>query len=82
MVERFGPAISDLLEVSSIRHLWNIAFLVNFFNGPLFAALGKRYGVSRPEVQVLYCLTQNDGLLAQDIALVTGQPKNTISTWQ
>jgi len=79
MVERFGPAISNLLETSSIQHLWRLAFLVNFFIVPLYIKLGKRYGVSRSEVQILYCLTQQPDLLAQDIALVTGQPKNTIS---
>ncbi len=79
MVECFGPAIEVLLEESSIRHLWRLAFLVNFFIGPLYAQLSKRYDVSRPEVQILYCLSRHKGLLAQDIALVTGQPKNSIS---
>jgi len=79
MKERFGPAIQDLLATSSLRHLWHIAFLVNFYLSPLYFELGKRYGVTRPEVQILYCLSQSGDLLAQDIALVTGQPKNTIS---
>jgi len=79
MIERFGPAIEGLLEESSIRHLWRLAFLVNFFIEPLYAEISKRYGIGRQEVQILYCLSRNEGLLAQDIASVTGQPKNSIS---
>jgi len=79
MIDRFGPAIEGLLEDSSIRHLWGLSFLVSFFIVPLYAQVSTRYKVNRQEVQILYCLTQNSGLLAKDIALVTGQPKNSIS---
>jgi len=79
MIDQFGPAIEGLLEESSIKHLWRLAFLVNFFLGPLYVQITNRYGVGRPEVQILYCLSRTEGLLAQDIALVTGQPKNSIS---
>ncbi len=79
MIEQFGPAIEGLLEESSIKHLWRLAFLVNFFIEPLYAEISSRFGVGRQEVQILYCLTRHEGLLAQDIALVTGQPKNSIS---
>jgi len=79
MIERFGPAIEGLLEDSSIRHLWRLSFLVSFFIVPLYAQVSTRHKVNRQEVQILYCLTQNSGLLAKDIALVTGQPKNSIS---
>jgi len=79
MNELFGPAIINLLEESSVRQIWNLSFLVNFFLGPMYIEIGKRFDVSRAEVQILYSLTQHDVLVAQDIALVTGQPKNTIS---
>jgi len=79
MIEQFGPAIEGLLEESSIKHLWRLAFLVNFFIEPLYAAISLRFGVGRQEVQIMYCLTRHEGLLAQDIAMVTGQPKNSIS---
>jgi len=79
MIEQFGPAIEGLLEESSIKHLWRLAFLVNFFIEPLYAEISRRFGVGRQEVQILYCLTRHEELLAQDIALVTGQPKNSIS---
>ncbi len=79
MNERFGPAIIDLLETSPVRQIWNLSFLVNFFLGPLYMHIAKQFDVSRAEVQILYSLTQRDVLVAQDIALVTGQPKNTIS---
>jgi|GEM_PF-660398 len=78
MNKQFGPAISNLLEASSVRHIWRLSFLVSFFVGPLDTSLKRRFGVSRPEVQILYSLTQHDGLRAQDICLITGTPKNTI----
>jgi len=79
MEDRFGPAITPFLETSSVRHIWRLSFLVNFFNGPIYTKLASRYGVNRAEVQILYSLYLCDGLLAQDISLVTAQPKNTIS---
>jgi len=78
MNELFGPAISNLLEESPVRHIWRLSFLVNFFVGPLDVSLTNRFGVIRPEVQILYSLTQRQGLRAQDICLITGTPKNTI----
>jgi len=79
MNKLFGPAISNLLEESSVRHIWRLSFLVNFFLRPMYAKIEDCYGVNRADVQILYSLTRRDVLLAQDIALVTGQPKNTIS---
>jgi len=79
MNKHFGPAISNLLEESSVRHIWRLSFLVNFFLDPLYTATSKRYNLTRPEVQILYSLKQRDVLFAQDIALITGRPKNTIS---
>jgi len=79
MNKLFGPAISNLLEESSVRHIWRLSFLVNFFLRPMYVKIENLYGVSRADVQILYSLTRRDVLLAQDIALVTGQPKNTIS---
>jgi len=79
MEKRFGRAITPFLEDSPVRHIWRLSFLVNFFNGPLYAKLASRFGINRAEVQILYSLSLCDGLLAQDISLITGQPKNTIS---
>jgi len=79
MNEQFGPAISNLLEESSVRHIWRLSFLVNFFLDPLYSETAKRYGLSRADVQILYSLKQRHVLLAQDIAMITGRPKNTIS---
>jgi len=72
MNQQFGRAISNLLKASLVRHIWRLSFLVNFFVGPLDASLKKRFGVSRPEFQILYSLTQQDGLRPQDVCLITG----------
>jgi len=79
MNEQFGPAISNLLEDSSVRHIWRLSFLVNFFLRPMYCKVTQRYNVGRFEVQILYSLTQQKDLMAQDISLITGQPKNTVS---
>jgi len=59
MNEQFGPAISNLLEDSSVRHIWRLSFLVNFFLVPMYCKVRERYNVGRFEVQILYSLTQH-----------------------
>jgi MarR family transcriptional regulator, temperature-dependent positive regulator of motility len=58
---------------------WRINYLANFYTGPLYKELDERWGLSRPQFVVMYCLRQIGGLLARDIAFLSGRPKNSIS---
>ena len=51
----------------------------NFFSGPLFADIEKRFGILRDEFTVLGHLFDYGPMLASTIAVLTGRPKNSIS---
>lgn len=51
----------------------------NFFSGPLFAEIEKRFGILRDEFTVLGHLYDYGPMLATAITVLTGRPKNSIS---
>ncbi|MBD3666281.1 MarR family winged helix-turn-helix transcriptional regulator [Sulfitobacter aestuariivivens] len=79
MADTFGALSLVMLDDTDLRHAWRINFLANFFTGPVYRHLGEKFGITRPEFVILYCLEHMPGLVAQDICRVTGQPKNSIS---
>lgn len=79
MEEAFGPLSLVMLNDSRLNHAWRVNFLANFFTGPVYRRMDAQFGVSRPEFVILYCLRHSPGLVARDICLVTGLPKNSIS---
>lgn len=79
MADTFGALSLVMLDNSDLRHAWRINFVANFFTGPVYRQLGEKFGITRPEFVILFCLEHMPGLVAQDICRVTGQPKNSIS---
>jgi len=79
LVEVFGAVAVRLLHSQPTVHAWRLNFLANFFTGPFYRDLDEHYGLSRPEYVILLGLSQQSGLLARDICLATGLPKNSIS---
>lgn len=79
MADTFGALSLVMLDDTELRHAWRINFVANFFTGPVYRHLGEKFGITRPEFVILYCLKHMPGLVAQDICRVTGQPKNSIS---
>lgn len=79
MTQTFGPVAVRLLDDQPLHHAWRISFLANFFTGPFYRDLGERHAISRPEFVILLGLSQQPALLARDICLATGLPKNSIS---
>jgi DNA-binding MarR family transcriptional regulator len=75
----FGPLSLKMLTDTDLAAVWRISFLANFFTGPIYAQIMDRFGLSRPGFVILFSLSQQDGLVARDICLVTGLPKNSIS---
>lgn len=75
----FGPLSLKMLTDTELSSIWRVSFLANFFTGPIYAELLERFHLSRPGFVILYSLSQKDGLVARDICLVTGLPKNSIS---
>ena len=75
----FGPLALTMLHETPISPVWRVAFVANFFTGPIYRDLQERFGLSRPGFVILFSLSRQPGLVARDICLVTGLPKNSIS---
>lgn len=79
LADLFGPLSLKMLTDTELSSVWRVSFLANFFTGPIYAELMEKYDLSRPGFVILFSLSQQDGLVARDICLVTGLPKNSIS---
>ncbi|MEM6586745.1 MAG: MarR family transcriptional regulator, partial [Pseudomonadota bacterium] len=79
VANRFGALSLTMLNDTPLSPVWRIAFVANFFTGPLYGVVLERFGVSRPGFVILFSLSHQDGLVARDICRVTGLPKNSIS---
>jgi MarR family transcriptional regulator, temperature-dependent positive regulator of motility len=86
-LETSTPAAADAAELRAAMNgaenpagvAWRLNFLANFYTGPLYRELEERWQLSRPQFVVLYCVRQVPGLLARDIVVLSGRPKNSIS---
>ena len=67
------------LGKNPIPYAYRMAFLINFLRGPVLKEAELREGVNRPDWTVLLCLSLQDGLSAQEIAAISGQPKASLS---
>jgi DNA-binding MarR family transcriptional regulator len=79
LADLFGPLSLTMLTNTDLSAAWRLNFLANFFTGPIYAQIQERFGLSRSGFVILFSLSQQDGLVARDICLVTGLPKNSIS---
>lgn len=73
------PRPLAILESDRLRIAARLSWLANFFSGPLYRQLELTRGLTRPEFSVLHCLAQCPNVTAQDISVMTGQAKNTLS---
>ncbi|SDU15454.1 MarR family winged helix-turn-helix transcriptional regulator [Stappia sp. ES.058] len=79
LADRFGALAVTMLNDTELVPSWSISFIANFFTGPIYRDVGERFGLSRPEFVILFSLLQKPGLVARDVSLATGLPKNSIS---
>lgn len=79
LADRFGPLARHLFGAAPLAEIWRLSVLSNFFTGPLYASLQAEHGLGRPGFVVLYCLSERDGLMARDVVLASGLPKNSVS---
>ena len=69
----------DILDAVPFPVAYRIAFLTNFWCEPLLRRMEREFGLIRPELTVLMCLSFQSGLNARDICEITEQPSNTVS---
>ena len=61
------------------RFGYRIGFLSNWFSGPVYSVIERRFGMRRPKFATLFCLSRIGPLSATDIVQLTGIPKNSLS---
>jgi DNA-binding MarR family transcriptional regulator len=71
--------LDAILKDNPIPAAYRISYVANFYVGPLVAMMEKSFKLTRPEWIVLFCLTQQPRLNAQQISTVTGRPKTSIA---
>jgi len=69
----------DILDATPIPIGYRFSFLTNFWREPLLKRMEKEFGLIRPELTVLICLSFKPGSNARDICEITEQPSNTVS---
>jgi DNA-binding MarR family transcriptional regulator len=71
--------LDAILNNNPVPAAYRISYVANFYVGPLVAWMEKSFNLTRPEWIVLFCLTQQARLNAQQISEVTGRPKTSIA---
>jgi DNA-binding MarR family transcriptional regulator len=71
--------LEAILKDNPIPIAYRINYVANFYVGPLVAHMEKNHRLTRPEWIVLFCLTQQPRLNAQQISIVTGRPKTSVA---
>lgn len=69
----------DILDATSFGIGYRLAVLTSFWREPVLRQMEKDFGIIRPELTVLTCLSFRDDIHACDICEVTEQPSNTVS---
>jgi DNA-binding MarR family transcriptional regulator len=71
--------LNNILKDNPVPSAYRINYVANFYIGPLVANMEKKFKLTRPEWIVLFCLTQQPKLNAQQISSVTGRAKTSIA---
>ncbi len=77
--ERLGRSISAVFDRNDVRETFRISYLANRLVLPVYDDVKRLHGLSRGEYLLLFCLSYVEELTAQDVAEVTGRPRNSIS---
>ena len=74
-----GLLLEAILKDNPIPLAYRMNYIANFYVGPLVAMLEKSFKLTRSEWIVLFCLTRQPRLNAQQISIVTGRPKTSVA---
>ena len=75
-----GLLLEAILKDNPIPLAYRMNYIANFYVGPLVAMMEKSFKLTRSEWIVLFCLTRQPRLNAQQISIVTGRPKTSIAS--
>jgi DNA-binding MarR family transcriptional regulator len=71
--------LAAVLKGNPLPVAYRLSYVANFYVGPLMKNMERAFGLSRPEWIILFCLHQRPDLNAQQISIVSGRPKTSIS---
>ncbi len=71
--------LTRIFDMIEYPEAFRITYLANAIVFPTYAAIKKDFGLVRAEYILLACLSHFDVLTAQDVARISGRPRNTIS---
>ena len=78
-----APAPSrDLTAIfgrNEVRDTFRLSYMANSLVLPVYDEIKREHGLSRGEYLLLFCLAHLSELTAQDVANMTGRPRNSIS---
>jgi DNA-binding MarR family transcriptional regulator len=71
--------LKAIFEHNEVRDTFRISFLANSLVLPIYEEIKRDHDLSRGEYLLLFCLSNVSELTAQDVADMTGRPRNSIS---
>ncbi len=76
-----GPArdLTKIFDDNEVRDTYRTSFLANSILLPVYNSIKGDYNLTRGEYLLIFCLAHFPELTAQDVANMTGRPRNSIS---
>jgi len=73
------PDLTRIFDTIEYPDAYRVTYLANAIVFPAYDAIQREFGLIRAESILLVCLSHYDTLTAQDVANISGRPRNTIS---
>jgi len=74
-----GRDLRALFRQQPIGDTFRLSFMANSLVLPVYDEIKRRHGLNRGEYLLIHCLSFVPVMTAQDVARVTGRPRNSIS---
>ena len=71
--------LAAIFERNEVRDTFRISYLANRLVIPVYEDIKREFGLNRGEYLLLFCLSHIEELTSQDVADMTGRPRNSIS---
>ena len=71
--------LAAIFERNEVRDTFRISYLANRLVVPVYEDIKREFGLNRGEYLLLFCLSHIEELTSQDVADMTGRPRNSIS---
>ena len=71
--------LTAIFRRNEVKETFRISYLANSLVLPVYDVIKRDFGLTRGEYLLLFCLAHMEELTAQDVANMTGRPRNSIS---